>query len=54
MCEVCSPQIIQDGCYTALGVASRTGHTKVVMTLINKGANVNYEDKVAIVLLFKH
>ena len=43
------PKLIQDECYTALRIASKRGHTKVVMTLINEGANVNYEAKVTIV-----
>ena len=45
----CSSLHAQDG-QTALYVASRNGHDQLVKELLRKGANVNHQEKVSILM----
>ena len=45
------PHLLQDEyCYTSLLIACQFGHAKVVKTLIDRGADVNYQSKVGIAI----
>ena len=47
--RVCNPLLLQYG-YTALYIASRNGHERIVEALIDSGANVDLQITVRIII----
>ena len=46
-CTFIIPNLLQErGCYTSLLVACQFGYAKIVKTLIDRGADVNYQSEV--------